>query len=97
MAMTTDVSTVKDLVRLAADNSGREAELYVRGDRPIAWLRSTSSSVRQQFRRYRSELAAFETAYGDPKVAVSAFLVGAGAWVAVIDVDQLAPELFHAV
>jgi hypothetical protein len=89
--------TVKDLVRLAADSSGRKPELYVRGDRPIAWLTSTTSSVRQQLRRYRSELTAFEAAFGDPGIAVSAFVAGAGAHVRVIDVEQIAPGLSDAV
>lgn len=87
--------TVKDLVRLAADTSGRKAELYVRGDRPLTWLRSTNSSVRQQLRRrYRNELAAFEATFGDSDVAVAAFVAGAGAHVALIDFEQLAPGLF---
>jgi hypothetical protein len=88
--------TVKDLVRLAADTSGRNAELYVRGDRPITWLRSTSSSVRQQLRRYRNELAVFEGAFGDPDATVAAFVAGAGAHVALVDFEELAPELFGA-
>src|SRR4051794_29904893 len=56
--------TVKDLARLAADRSGRTPELYVRGSRPIAWLTTTQSSVRQQLRRYPVELAAYEEAFG---------------------------------
>jgi hypothetical protein len=88
--------TVKDLVRLAADTSGRAAELYVRGGRPIAWLKSTRSSVRQQLRRYRNELAAFEGTFGNPDVAVSAFVAGDGARVQVIDIEQRIPELFTA-
>src|SRR4051794_20155821 len=88
--------TVKDLVRLAADASGREAELYVRGSRPIAWLKSTRSSVRQQLRRYRNELAGFEGTFGNPDVAVSAFMAGDGAHVQIIDIEQRLPELFAA-
>jgi hypothetical protein len=88
--------TVKDLVRLAADTSGRTAQLYVRGDRPIAWLRGSNSSVRQQLRRYRNELAVFETTFGNPDIPVSAFVAGAGAHVALFDFERLAPELFGA-
>lgn len=88
--------TVKDLVRLAADTSGRRAELYVRGERPISWLKSTNSSIRQQLRRYRNELAAFERTIGDPEIDVLAFVSGAGAHVALLDFEQLAPDLFRA-
>lgn len=88
--------TVKDLVRLAADTSGRRAELYVRGTRPITWLRSSRSAVRQQLRRYQAELAAFERAFDDPNIAVSAFVSGLGSHVALIDLEQRMPDLFAA-
>jgi hypothetical protein len=88
--------TVNDLVRLAADTSGRTPELYVRGNIPIAWLRRTRSPVRQQLRRFRPELAAFEQAFGDAGIPVSEFVAGAGAHVALIDIEQLLPELFAA-
>lgn len=88
--------TVKDLVRLAADTSGRKAELYVRGARPMSWLKSTRSSVRQQLRRYRAELAVFESAFGDAGIAVSAFVAGDAAHVHVIDIEQRLPDLFGA-
>jgi hypothetical protein len=86
--------TVKDLVRLAADTSGRTAELYVRGALPIIWLKSTRSPVRQQLRRYRAEMAAFEGAFGDPEIPVSAFVARDAAHVALIDIEQRLPHLF---
>jgi hypothetical protein len=89
--------TVKDLVRLAADASGRRAELYVRGRRPIAWLQSTRSSVRQQLRRYRNELAAFERRFGDPDIPVWQFVAGDAAHVQLIDLEQRLPALFTAI
>jgi hypothetical protein len=87
-------SAVKDLARLAADESGRAAELYVRGPRPIAWLRTTRSPVRQQIKGYPAELAAFERNFGDAEIAVSAFVAGDAAQVALIDIEQLLPDLF---
>jgi hypothetical protein len=89
--------TVKDLVRLAADGSGRTAELYVRGTRPITWLRTTRSPVRQQLRRYRAELTAFETAFGDPGIALAAFVAGDASHVRLIDIEQRLPVLFSGV
>ena len=68
--------TVKDLVRLAADDSGRRAELYVCGQRPITWLQNTRSPVRQQLRRYGSALVAFQATFGDPEISVSKFVSG---------------------
>ena len=88
--------TVKDLVRLAGDVSGRRAELYVRGERPISWLKTTRSSVAQQLRRYQRELAGFEKSFDDPGIAVSTFVAGAGSHVSLIDIEQRLPELFSS-
>jgi hypothetical protein len=79
---------------LAAESSGRKAELYVRGPRPLKWLASTRSSVRQQLKGYPGELAAFETSFGDPGIAVSDFVGDAGSKVALIDIEQRVPSLF---
>jgi hypothetical protein len=89
--------TVKDLVRLAADSSGRTAELYVRGTRPITWLKTTRSTVRQQLRRYRRELSAFETVFGDPDIAVANFVAHDAAHVRLIDIEEQLPDLFSNV
>ena len=88
--------TVKDLARLAADTSGRSAELYLRGVRPLNWLMRTRSSVRQQLKRYPAELDAFESAFGDAAIPVSAFVTGAAAHVQIIDIEQRLPDLFAA-
>ena len=84
-------------MRLAADTSGRRAELYVRGTRPISWVKSTRSSVRQQLRRYRNELAAYEQRFGDPDVPVRQFVSGEAAHVQLIDLEQRLPALFTAI
>jgi hypothetical protein len=89
-------SAVKDLARLAADRSGRTAELYVRGARPIRYLTSSTSPVSQQIKGFPAELAAFERAFGDPGMAVSAFVAGAAGQVALIDIEQRLPDLFAA-
>jgi hypothetical protein len=89
-------SAVKDLASLAADTSGRTAELYVRGSIAIGWLKRTRSPVRQQIKGFPPELAAFEQAFGDPGVAVSAFVAGKAAHVHLIDIEQHVPHLFAA-
>ena len=90
-------TTVKDLARLAADRSGRRAELYVLGDRPIGWLRSTTSSVRTKMKGYPAELLAFERAFHDPDIEISAFVAGPAAHVRLIDLEQRLPRLFKSV
>ncbi len=87
-------TTVKDLARLAADKSGRHAELYVLGDRPITWLKQTTSSVRARLKGYPAELAAFESAFNDPDIPISAFVAGAAAHVSLINIEQRLPRLF---
>jgi hypothetical protein len=84
------------LARLAADTSGRTAELYLREPRPIDWLARTRSSVSQQIKGFPSELAAFERTFGDPDIAVSAFVAGSAKHVTLIDIEQRLPGLFAA-
>jgi hypothetical protein len=55
-------------------NNSPSAELHVRGTRLMSWLESTRSSVRQQLRRYRNELAAYEQRLGNPDVPVRQFV-----------------------
>ncbi len=86
--------TVKDLARLAAESSGRNAELYVRGPRPITWLTSTKSSVRQQLKRYPTELDAYQATFGSADVTVAEFVSSRAAHVALIDIEQRVPSLF---
>ena len=87
-------TAVKDLARLAADNSGRRAELYLLGARPISWLRTTTSSVRAKLKGYPAELSAFENTFDDPDIPISAFVATAAAHVRLINLEQLLPHLF---
>jgi hypothetical protein len=50
--------------------------------------------VRQQLKGYPGELAAFETSFGDPGIAVSDFVGDAGSKVALVDIEQRVPSLF---
>ena len=89
-------SAVKDLARLAADSSGRTAELYVRGPIAIGWLKRSRSPIRQQIKGFPPELVAFEQTFGDSGIAVSAFVAGKAAHVHLIDIEQHVPHLFAA-
>ena len=86
--------TVKDLARLAADSSGRRAELYLRGARPLKWLSGTTSSVRQQLKGYPAELAAFESAFATANITVADFVAGDASHVVLVDIEQRVPSLF---
>jgi hypothetical protein len=86
--------TVKDLVRLAAEPSDRRSELYVRGARPVRWLKSTRSTIRQQLRAYQAELAVFESKFGDSNISVASFVAGEAANVRLIDIEAQLPALF---
>ena len=87
-------TAVKDLARLAADGSTRLAQLYVLGDRPIGWLRTTTSSIRQKMKGYPAELATFSATFGDPDIAISAFVAGPAAHVELVNLERRLPKLF---
>lgn len=85
---------VKDFVHLAADQSGRRAELYVLGPLPAHFLRTTSRSIESQLRSSKASLDRFEGLFGDAEVPVSSFVLGPGSHVDVIDLETLIPNLF---
>jgi hypothetical protein len=87
--------TFKDLVHLAGDGSGRMAELYVVGERPIRWLRSTKARVDWALKTSPATLGLFEERFGDPSMAVSQFTAGGGARVRLIDLTELAPDIMN--
>ncbi len=85
---------VKDLVALAADTSGKKAELYVIGDRPLRFLTETMSKMSWALDRAPGARALFETRFGSLDVKVSAFVRGDGARVEIIDLEKRLPALF---
>jgi hypothetical protein len=87
-------TTVKDLARLAADKTGRRAELYVLGERPINWLATTRSPVHAKLKGYPAEVVAFEAVFGDPAIPISEFVAGAAAHVRLINIERRLPQLF---
>lgn len=88
--------TFKDAVALAADDSGRTAELYVLGERPIRFLRDTTSSARWGLDRSPAVHRLFEQKFGTLDTEISEFMRGPGARVRVIDLEQRLPQLFPA-
>jgi hypothetical protein len=85
---------VKDLVMLAADTSGKKAELYVVGERPLRFLTETTSKMAWALDRAPKARALFETRFGSLDMAIPAFVHGDGARVEVIDLEQRLPNLF---
>jgi hypothetical protein len=86
--------TFKDLVHLAAEGSDRAAELYVLGERPIRFLRTSKSSASWALDRFVSTQQLFEAEFGSLDMAIADFTDGPGAHVRVIDLEQRLPRLF---
>ncbi len=81
----------RDLVRLAADPSGRRPELLVLGAEPRRFLETSRSKASWALARSPGALRLFTERFGDVSVSVAAFTAGPGARVRVIDVAPMLP------
>lgn len=86
----------KDFVQLAADTSGRSAELYVLGHRPVRFLRATKARAEWALDRAPATRALFENQFGSLDMQIPDFVSGHGARVAVINLEERLPKLFDA-
>lgn len=87
--------TFKDLVELTAEDSDRRAQLYVLGPRPLTFLRGSKSSAAWALAKTPTVLTRFEARFGDPAaITVAGFAAGPAAHVEMIDLTELAPDLF---
>jgi hypothetical protein len=84
----------KDLVNLTLDETERRAELYVLGERPIRFLRSTKSSASWGLDRAPGPRVAFEARYGGLDMPIGDFVAGPGSRVELIDLEERWPDLF---
>ncbi len=84
----------KDLVHLAADASGRRAELYVLGERPLRFLRETGSSAEWGLDRFPATRQLFRERFGSLTVPISAVTDGAASHVRIINLAERLPRLF---
>lgn len=84
----------KDFVQLAADESGRAAELYVLGERPIRFLRTTKSKASWGLDRSLGVRQLFEARFGSLDQPISNFVSGVGSRVAVVNLQERLPQLF---
>ncbi|GAA4536431.1 hypothetical protein GCM10023192_34430 [Amycolatopsis samaneae] len=87
-------SLVADLVGLALDTSGKRAELYVVGDKPIRYLRTCSTSVQHALARSSPTLrAAFTAQYGEVAISIRDFAAQISGRVVVKDLRKVLPPL----
>jgi hypothetical protein len=84
----------KDLVHLAADTSGRSAELYVLGVRPVQFLHRTKARAAWALDRAPATRALFEKRFGSLDIRIPDFVDGRGAHVTVVNLEQRLPKLF---
>lgn len=84
----------KDLVHLAADTSGRRAELYVLGERPLRFLRATSASAEWGLDRFPATRQLFSERFGSLAVPIGAVTDDAAGHVRIINLAERLPHLF---
>ena len=84
---------VSDLVHLALDDSGRRAQLYVVGARPVRFLQTTRTTVSWALGRAApSTRTRFEARF-DPAMTIAEFTAGPAAHVDVLDLGRWLTEL----
>lgn len=87
-----------DLVHLAADNSGRRAQLFVVGPQPIKFLRTSKSSAHWALTRGSDNTRSlFEARFGPTTMPIREFTSGPAAQVELLDLGTTMPALAAAV
>jgi hypothetical protein len=83
-----------DLVHLAADQSGRRAELYLVGSQPAKFLRTTTSKVSWALNRQAEKTRElYEDRFGATDIPIPRFTGGPAAHVQLIDLGTVIPSL----
>lgn len=85
----------KDLVHLAAERSNRRAELYVLGQPPLRFLRTSRSKASWALDRAPREREMFADCFGSLDQRVSEFTATAGRRVCLVDLEEVLPRLFR--
>ncbi|GAB3688004.1 hypothetical protein [Nocardiopsis oceani] len=84
----------QDLVHLALDRSGRRAQLYVVGERPIKFLRTSTASTEWALGRSAPALRKrFEEEYGTARIEVGDFTRGHAGHVELVDLSTMIAPL----
>jgi hypothetical protein len=82
----------KDLTMLAADRSGRAADLFVIGPEPARFLNSSASTAAWALDRSPGALRTFESAFGSPDVPIREFTATHAAHVRITDLCDILPQ-----
>lgn len=88
---------VKDLVHLAADDSGRRPELYVLGERPLRFLAETRSTMAWALDRFPGTQALIQVRFGglSTLTPIRDFRADAAAHVRIVDLSETLGWLFN--
>ena len=84
--------TFKDLVHLAADPSDRKAQLFIVGDAPIRFLRTSRSKAAWALDRSPRTASLFESQFGSLDLPIKEFTTGLAHHVEIVDIGELLPE-----
>lgn len=84
----------KDLVHLAAEPSRRSKQLFVLGDKPIHFLRTSASSAAWGLDRFPAAQKVFVNSFGPLETPIAEFTAGQGGGVELVDLEQRWPALF---
>ena len=84
----------KDIVHLAADESGRRAQLFVLDERPLEFVSRSASPMENLLKRFPATLRLFESRFGDSAVSIAEFRSVGGSQVELVDLRSV---LGHAI
>ncbi|KOU65077.1 hypothetical protein ADK96_19310 [Streptomyces sp. IGB124] len=82
----------KDLAMLAADRSGRRADLFVIGPEPARFLRTSATTAAWALDRAPGALRTFESVFGSTALQVREFTATHAAHVRIVDLCDVLPE-----
>ncbi|WP_338498775.1 PE-PGRS family protein [Streptomyces sp. SJL17-4] len=82
----------KDLTMLAADRSGRCADLFVIGPEPARFLRTSAATAAWALDRSPGALRTFESAFGSPTMPIREFTATHAAHVRITDLCDILPD-----
>jgi hypothetical protein len=88
--------TFKDVVMLAADRSGRSADLFVLGPEPARFLRSSTSSAAWTLDRSPGALRTFKERFGAPDTPIAEFTATHAGHVRITDLRDILPPTVTA-
>ena len=83
--------TFKDLVMLAADRSGRQADLFVVGTEPGRFLRTSRSTAAWGLDRTPHARRVFDESFGSADISIAEFTASHAAHVRVTDLGAVLP------